>query len=128
MNDCFIYSIVSNSMQYNCIVLFYCMGIILHAASSIPISMRDPLTFLLERGLRNGFEIDCNTLRDKITFFGNNRIGQWIPQCEKDNTTKFTKEQCQGSTGYCWCSLSNGKVTSKKFRSWESYWELTPTC
>ena len=95
------------------------MGFFLHTASSLPISMRDPLNFMIERGFRNGFDIDCSTLREKILYFGSNRIGQYVPQCNDQDKTKFNTLQCHGSTGYCWCSSSDGKLKSDKFKTWE---------
>ena len=102
---------------FNC---FVSLGLILHTASSIPISMRDPLSFLMERGLRNGFDVACDVIEDKVTFFGSNNIGQYVPQCDEEDKTKFKLLQCHGSTGYCWCASSNGKAESEQFRFWES--------
>lgn len=82
--------------------------------------MRDPLSFMIERGLRSGFDIDCSLVKEKILFFGSNNIGQYVPQCDEEDKRNFKLLQCHGSTGYCWCSSSNGKIQSEKFRIWES--------
>merc|ERR1712168_156553 len=34
-------------------------------------------------------------------------IGHFTPSCEADGS--YSPEQCHGSTGYCWCTLADGK-------------------
>jgi hypothetical protein len=33
-------------------------------------------------------------------------VGAYIPQCEEDGS--YSRIQCHGSTGYCWCSDGDG--------------------
>uniref|UniRef100_A0A4Q8K4T8 U61-Liphistoxin-Lth1a_1 n=2 Tax=Liphistius TaxID=62150 RepID=A0A4Q8K4T8_9ARAC len=33
-------------------------------------------------------------------------VGNYVPQCERDGT--YSRTQCHGSTGYCWCVDENG--------------------
>ena len=42
-------------------------------------------SFLMERGLRNGFDVACDVIEDKVTFFGSNNIGQYVPQCDEED-------------------------------------------
>lgn len=34
-------------------------------------------------------------------------VGQFIPHCERDGS--YSPLQCHASTGFCWCSTSDGK-------------------
>lgn len=40
--------------------------------------------------------------------------GTFIPTCEEDGI--FSKKQCHGSTGQCWCADPKGKVLGEKKR------------
>ncbi|XP_067303565.1 saxiphilin-like [Pseudorasbora parva] len=47
----------------------------------------------------------CEQERDNLN--GGGGIGAFVPQCDKDG--QYKREQCHGSTGYCWCVDSTGK-------------------
>ena len=34
-------------------------------------------------------------------------VGVFIPSCDDDGS--YTRKQCHGSTGYCWCADKHGK-------------------
>lgn len=45
------------------------------------------------------YNSDCQEERTRLT--ANPMPGQDVPECEKDGT--YSKKQCSGSTGECWC-------------------------
>lgn len=46
----------------------------------------------------------CEVERDSVSQF---LIGAFIPKCEKDGS--YSKIQCHGSTGSCWCVDEQGR-------------------
>ena len=46
--------------------------------------------------------------------------GAFTPQCDEDG--KFSKMQCHGSTGYCWCVLQNtgAQIPGTSGKPWET--------
>ena len=96
-----------------CFILYF-TGTLANA-NAIPISMRNPIAFMLERGFRLGFKVSCTDLSSTVSQW--NGIGSFVPQCNKDGG--FLQKQCHSSTGFCWCSDVNGKRLSEQVRAWE---------
>ena len=42
----------------------------------------------------------------QLTVSNESLIGSYLPQCEEDGS--FSRVQCHGSTGYCWCVEPEG--------------------
>lgn len=102
-----------------CFILYF-TGTFTNANAVQPINMNDPMLMLerislLERGFFIGFNISCTDL--SLTVSKWNRIGNFVPQCNKDGG--FLQKQCHSSTGFCWCSDVNGKRLSEQVRAWE---------
>uniref|UniRef100_A0A482ZDD9 U35-Liphistoxin-Lm1a_1 n=1 Tax=Liphistius malayanus TaxID=1203467 RepID=A0A482ZDD9_9ARAC len=53
----------------------------------------------------------CKCHREKDDATAKGLIGNYIPQCEKDGT--YSRIQCHGSTGYCWCVDEEGVQTKE---------------
>ncbi|XP_061539466.1 nidogen-2 [Phycodurus eques] len=54
----------------------------------------------------------CELHRDSIqttSLEGYPLVGAFVPQCDSDG--HYTRQQCHGSTGHCWCVDSQGKET-----------------
>ncbi|GFY77240.1 uncharacterized protein TNIN_114011 [Trichonephila inaurata madagascariensis] len=51
----------------------------------------------------------CIVSRDKV--LGRRLIGNYHPQCEEDGT--YSRIQCHGGMGYCWCVDENGNKNDK---------------
>jgi nidogen (entactin) len=49
----------------------------------------------------DGQKLKCKCKREKADAMMTKRVGHFIPQCE--DSGHYTKMQCHGSTGYCWC-------------------------
>uniref|UniRef100_A0A482ZC70 U56-Theraphotoxin-Sfo1a_1 n=1 Tax=Selenotholus foelschei TaxID=1905327 RepID=A0A482ZC70_9ARAC len=53
----------------------------------------------------------CDCIVQRETTHRKRLIGAYAPQCQEDG--KYTKIQCHGSTGHCWCAEehSGAKIT-----------------
>uniref|UniRef100_A0A4Q8K4I8 U62-Liphistoxin-Lsp1b_1 n=1 Tax=Liphistius sp. SGP-2016 TaxID=1905180 RepID=A0A4Q8K4I8_9ARAC len=48
----------------------------------------------------------CKCILESKNAFQPHLIGNYVPQCERDGT--YSRTQCHGSTGYCWCVDEKG--------------------
>lgn len=62
---------------------------------------------------------ECNTVRDIAVT--KRLIGAYVPQCQKEDESKYNILQCHASTWYCWCvdEITNEAYT-KQFRPEET--------
>ncbi|XP_054720386.1 U24-ctenitoxin-Pn1a-like [Uloborus diversus] len=57
----------------------------------------------------------CHVHRDtELTKAQNGMVGNFIPQCEESGY--YSKKQCHGSTGFCWCSDEKGNKVGDSVR------------
>ncbi|RWS11878.1 putative neurotoxin LTDF S-18-like protein [Leptotrombidium deliense] len=57
----------------------------------------------------------CECYNERYGGLNPPRIGSFIARCEEDGS--YSKLQCHGSTGMCWCSHPDGKQKTKPARA-----------
>ncbi|KFM61982.1 U24-ctenitoxin-Pn1a, partial [Stegodyphus mimosarum] len=53
----------------------------------------------------------CNCIVHRDRVVSTRLIGTYKPQCEADGT--YSRTQCHGGMGYCWCVDENGNKVNK---------------
>nr|AKT09055.1 putative neurotoxin LTDF S-18 [Dolomedes fimbriatus] len=57
----------------------------------------------------------CHAHRDKeLRRSQTGMVGNFIPSCQESGY--YSRKQCHGSTGYCWCADDNGNKVSESVR------------
>lgn len=76
----------------------------------------------------------CKQTRDELT--SKHLVGVYVPQCQKEDETKYNTMQCHASTWYCWCvdEITNEAFTelfrpvSLTYKEWDNSAKILEIC